>query len=61
MLEIGDLVLFTHKGNTPEDFIGLVMGDYEHECEDEVKSIYWGSKGRVSPVNVAYLERLNEK
>ena len=63
MLEIGDLVLFNYEGNTSDNLIGLVLGDYEGTSafKGEVKEIYWMEKDRVSPVKVEYLERLNEK
>ena len=61
MLEIGDLVLFNHEGNTSDNLIGLVVGDYDPKDLHEAKEIYWMEKNRVSPVKVKYLERLNEK
>ena len=60
MLELGDLVLFNHNGNTTDNLVGLVVGDYKNEDNLDIKEIYWMEKDRVSPVKVEYLELINK-
>ena len=64
-MKTGDLVRYNYEGkNSDNSLIGIVMSDHYKAGNDKIynshRDIWWMCKDRISPVDIEYLEVVND-